>query len=797
MLRSLIQDATYAVRASRTNRSGLIISLVVLAAAIGAATTTFSVVSGVLLRSLPYRDADRLVSMRVVPIEFRTDWGGATMSQQSVDLVLSEEGIFESTAYLYGSGRPTLTGLGEPERIDAWVVAPRFFDVLGANAMLGRTLHAGSAAEGSDVPIVVSHRFWSSRLGGSGDAVGQTLMLGDRVHEVVGVMPPGFDFPEGAQIWQVGPDVVPAEAVASPQGRYWMVGRLNPGITREQALERLDARFLAFGSGHESYARWSANLAPLREMLLGPVQRPLQLLLIAVLVVMLVACANVAAVLVARGVARRREFAIRLSIGATQGRLVRQLLTESVILALASGIAGIALAYWTLPMVVGVIGNQLPRVDEIAIDRSVLGAVLLGSALTGLLAGLLPAALTARERVSGALRDGGGGTGTDSWRTRLGEGLVVLQICLGTLLATGAVLLSFSLLNLLRTDLGFDADQVVVTKLSLPSDRYPSAEQRQAFADALLERARAIPDVTNAAWSSGIPMDGGMIGVIGTPGLEHAVVPPAAWVTSVGPGYFQTLGITLLRGRGLQREGDGEGREVVVNQTFAQYYFPGLDPLGQTVVYNPDIHASIVGVVGDVQQQSLRTSPEPQIYAPATAGTHLSVRVAGDADLVMGVLRAAIRDLDPALPIDRLTLLEGLITESVARERFYTLLLGGFAIIALLITLLGTYGLASYTVTRRNREIGVRLAIGAPGRHVYRVLLGRTAVLSVLGVVLGLAGAWGATRVLQAYLYDISPRDPALFGLVGLLIAMIATLAAYGPSRRAAHIDPMTALRME
>lgn len=389
MLRSLLQDTRYALRASRSNRSGLIISLVVLAVAIGAATTTFSVVSGVLLRSLPYEEADRLMSVRVVPVEFRTDWEGATMSQASVDLILSEEGIFESAAYLYGSGRPTLTGLGEPERIDAWTVAPGFFEVLGSAAMIGRTLHGVDAGEGSGVPVVVSHRFWTSRLGGAADVVGRHLTLGDRTHEVVGVMPAGFDFPEGAQMWQVGPPMPPPEAVSSPQGRYWMIGRLSPGMTREQALERLDARFLAFSSGEASFDRWSANLGPLEELLVGPVRKPLLMLMIAVVLVMLVACANVASVLVARGVARRREFAIRLSIGATRARLTRQLLTESLLLALASGVAGVALAYWTLPIAMSFVGDQLPRIDEIAVDWRVLGAAVLGSTIAGILSGML------------------------------------------------------------------------------------------------------------------------------------------------------------------------------------------------------------------------------------------------------------------------------------------------------------------------------------------------------------------------------------------------------------------------
>jgi predicted permease len=405
--------------------------------------------------------------------------------------------------------------------------------------------------------------------------------------------------------------------------------------------------------------------------------------------------------------------------------------------------------------------------------------------------------LTAREDVSDALKEGAVGTGTRSWRTRLGEVLVVLQICVGTLLMTAAVLLSISLLKLLRTDFGFDADRVVVAKLSLPSNRYTSAEQRQAFADELLERAHTIPNVRAAAWSSGIPMDGGMIGSIETPGRQQPEGIPPVWTTFAGSEYFQTLGMTLVRGRNLEENAGGDAREVVVNQAFASAYFPGTDPLGQTVVYYPDINATIVGVVSDVRQGSVREAAEPQIYAPATRGTHFSVRTAGDPDPTIAMLRDAIRDLDPELPIDRLRLLEGLMTESVARERFYTVLLNGFALISLLITLLGTYGLASYTVSRRNKEIGIRLALGASGHHVHRALLGRTAMLALVGILLGLAGASATTRLLQAYLYGISARDPVSFGLVGLMIAAVAILAAYGPARRAARIDPMVVLRAE
>jgi predicted permease len=722
------------------------------------------------------------------------------MSDESVDLALSGTGAFESAAYFYGAGEPVLLGMGEPERVHAWYVAPGFFQVLGSRALIGRALNAGDAAVAEGNPVVLSHRFWMSHFGGAPDIVGRTFRLGDRIEEVVGVMPAAFDFPTDAQLWEPAPPRAPAAGPPSIQGRYWFVGRLAVGLSPVHARDRIDARFAAFGREHPKFAKWGPGFTPLREVFTGPVRKPLILLLAAVVLVLLVGCANVAAVLLARGVTRRRELAIRVSMGATRGRVARQLVIEAVLLSLVSGVAGTLLALAGVPLLVSLMGEQLPEAARIAVDGRVLAATLAASTITGILAGVLPALLIARENVSAALRDGGAGAGTSSWRTRVGEGLVVVQVALGTILVTSAVVLALSFINLMRVDFGFDPARVAVARFRLPSERYTSTEQRRAFVAEVQAHAAAIPGVESVAVSDGIPFDGGAIGSVEIPGENVPEDAPWAWFTYITPDYFRTLGIDLIRGRPLPPSGSGIENAVLVNEAFVRTYFGGKDPIGRAVEYfNGSTRGEIVGVVADTRQQSLATPAPPQIYAPLEGGGYLkvSVRTRGDPEAAAGALRRAIRTVDPLLPIEHVGALSELVDESVTGPRFLAAVVSTFALLALLITALGIYALAAYSVSRRTREIGVRLALGATGRDIRAMTIGRATLLAGTGVALGLVGAWAGSKLLEAFVFGLSPSDPRLFVGVAGLLALAAIIAAYAPARRASRIDPMVVLRAE
>ena len=797
VLESTARDVAYAWKSFRSGRSGLLLAAAVLALAIGAGSTAFSVVSGVLLNSLPFTGPDRLVSVRVAPLEMRTDaMRGATMSPQSMELALSAPGTFQSAAYFHGGGEPVLSGGADPVRVAAWSVAPGFFEVLGARPLIGRTLTRADAAPEGGAPVVVSHRFWTSRLGRSPDAVGQTLRLDGRVHTVVGVMPPGFEFPEKAQLWQPAPPPAAVDA-AQIQGRLWLVARLAPGLTTREARARIDARFAAHAREHPDFAEWGPNLAPLPELITGPIRRPLVLLMGAVGFVILIACANVAAVLLARGMTRRRELAIRVSMGATRGRVARQLVTESVLLALASGACGTILALAGVPLLVWLAGDLLPPTARIAVNARVLAYTLAASTLTGLLAGLFPALLVAREDLAGAMRDGSAGSGTGPWLRRMGEGLVVLQVGLGTVLLSAAGLLALSFGNLMRVDFGFDPGLVAVAQVKLGGVRYDSPGQRRAFAEQVRERARALPGVSSAAVSSGIPLDGGSVGTVEIPGRELPQELPAVWFTGVTPDYFRTLRIALLRGR---EPTPAEGRNtVVVNEALVRAYFAGTDPIGRAILYEGATRGVIVGVAADTRQQSLAEPAPPQLYHGLEDASylHLSIRTAGDPGAAVAALREAIRSADPLLPVDRLGLMDELVYDSVARPRFHAVAASTFALVALLITALGIYGLTAYSVSRRGREIGIRLAIGATSRHIHAATLGRAALLAGAGVAMGLTGAWAVARLLETFVFGLSTSDPRVFAGVALLLTATAVVAALAPARRAARIDPVVVLRTD
>ncbi|MQA91508.1 MAG: FtsX-like permease family protein [Gemmatimonas sp.] len=797
-----VQDARFALRSFRTDRSSLLLVGAVLALAIAAGNTTFSVISGVLLRSLPYQEAERLVNVRVTPREMEyTPGEGATLAAPVVELASSTR-AFAGTAYLTSNGSAVLTGPVEPQRVEsAWQVEPAFFAVMGAAPLLGRILVASDAQEGARVGVI-SHRTWRTRLGGRPDVLGQVLRLDDEPFEVVGVMPPGFEFPNEAEVWRPAAPLDPVEVASERvQGGHWFIGRLAEGVALEGARGLLDTGIGAAATERPSLARWRANLQPLRDDLVGPVERPLWLLLGAVALVLLMACVNVGAVLLARGVARRRELATRLSLGASRARVARQLVAESVVLTAASGAVGLLVTLWAVPAVARTLADDIPRAAEIGIDGRVLSVAVLASLLTGVIAGLLPLLHLSLQSPHEALKDGGVGSGTMGWRVRFLEGSVALQVAFGLVVVSVACILLWNFVRLTRLELGFEADRVTAAQIHFSAARYASLESQQAFLDAVLERAKALPGVEAAALSDGFPFRGGGVGTAEVDGVSTPERPIAVWNTSVTPDYFRVMGISLVRGR---LASDAGGREAVVNEAFVRRLLPDGEPLGRR--FEPpgsDELWTVVGVVTDTRQQDLRAPPPPQVYLPFTPSGRdftpyqLFVRhVEPSADAAPD-LDAVTRSVDPTFVPDRVVSLRDNVFETVAQERLYGLMLGAFATLALLIAALGAFGLGNFAVRRQTRELGIRLALGESAVRLQSAVVTRLFVVVAAGVVLGLGVATVALPLLRLALPELEPWQPTLLLLPVCLFLVTGIAAAIGPARRAGRVDPIRTLQAE
>ncbi|AHG87795.1 permease [Gemmatirosa kalamazoonensis] len=804
-MRSLWQDLRFAVRTHAANRAATAVAVLVLAIAIGANTAIFSVVEGVLLRSLPFRDPEQLVGVGPIP---RARRAGATIygtaSRFAFDVWAAQRDAFEDVAG-YRGGDPVLSGRGDPERVIAVSVTPNFFPLLGAAPLFGRAVTRDDARPDAPPVAVLGYALWASRFGADPSAIGRTVVLDGTPHTIVGVMPRAFRFPESAQLWRAlaTPAAAGAEETTHrPYGGYWTVARLRPGVTPAHAMARLDVTTARLERNEgESWSGVAAVVIPLRDQLVGEARRPLLLVTGAVVFVLLVACANVANIQLARGVARRREVAVRLAIGAGRGRLVRQLLTESVLLALAGGALGVALAYVGVPLLVALGGDELPHVSTIGVNARVLAATLLASVLTGIAFGLAPALQSVRRASPAALKEAADVVEIGGERRRAGDVLVVAQVALTMMLLVGAALLGASFARLVRGDPGFEPDGVLVAQIELRGTRHAGEEPTRRFAQTVLERARAIPGVTAAAVSSGTPLAAGDLGTISvvdgpTPQRQAGDV---TLFTATTAEYFRTLGIPLRRGRLLADDAAADRGSIVVSEALARRFFPGRDPIGHVVEFYGTQRGTIVGVVGDAKGLALDQPAPPHIYQSFAAApapyVKLVVRGAGDAAALAGAVRTAIRTVDATLPVDQITTMRGLMSESLTRQRFYAVLLGVFATSALVMAAAGIYGVVSYGVTRRTPELGVRVALGATRGDVLRLVVGRSGRLVAAGIVIGGVGAAWATRVLRAMLYEVSPTDPRVLAGVAAVLGVVALVAAWVPGRRAARVDPTRALR--
>ncbi|HEX2190751.1 MAG TPA: ABC transporter permease [Longimicrobiaceae bacterium] len=796
---ALLQDLRYAARALLRSPGFAAMAILTLALGIGVNTTLFSTVDAVLLRPLPYADAGRLVSLWM-------NEPGASVNKETLEALRARTPSLQGLAGYSGWGF-TLTGQGEPEALAGAKGTADLFRVLGARPLLGRTFLPEDGEPGRTPAVVLGHGLWRRRFGGDRGVVGRAITLDGNPAVVVGVMPAEFSFPtREAELWLPAP-VDPANRGDYTTGYLTLVGRLRPGGSAEGAAA--EARAVARGLRELHPDRYTdafgreAAVVPLRDTLVGDTGAALLLLLGAVGFVLLIACLNVANLLLVRAAARGREMAVRAALGAGRGRVVRQLLTESSLLALLGGAAGLLLAYWGVQLLGGLLPAELPGADEVRIDARVLAFTAALSLGVGLLAGLAPALLASRTELGGALRErSGSGAGRGRW-SWLRSALVPSQVALALVLTLGAGLMLRSFRELRAVDPGFRAGGVLTLRVLPPSAGYAEAERRVAYWDAVLSRLAALPGVESVGAIHLLPLGGSNWNPpLTIEGREDR--PVVDWRVAT-PGYFATAGVPVLRGRGFTAA-DREGAPPValVSATLARTLFPGEDPIGRRVhtgFEGKGNWVEIVGVVGDTRDQTLAGAPNPQMYRPqaqaAMNAMTVMVRSRLDPALLAPSAREAVWSVDRDVPVSDVQPLERVVAESIARPRLLVLLLGGFGALALLLGGIGIYGVVSYGADRRSREFGVRMALGARPGEVLRLVLAGAGRLAAVGLAAGVAASLALTRLLAGQLYGVRPTDPATYLAVAALLAAVVLLAAYLPARRATRVDPVVALRAD
>ena len=796
---SVLQDVRVAWRALARRPGFVAVAVLTLALGIGATTALFSVVYGVLLRPLPYHEADRIVALWQTA---RTDPGpsvGGSVAHVNYLDWKRHARSFESLA-LYSGANFAVASAGEAEIVPGAVVTTDFFRVFGASPMLGRGFTAEEDRPNGPRVVVVSHAFWVDRLGSRTDVIGSLLEMSGRAVEIVGVAPPGFAFPNGARLWQpvANDDATCGRACVYLDG----VGRLADGVSVEEAsaemrsiAERLERTY------PEANTNITIGVTPLRDQIVGDVRRPLLLLFGAVTMLMLIACANVANLLLVRGAGRHGELAVRAALGAGRGRLVRFLLAESALLACLGALGGLLVAWWGVDALKSAAPVNLPRLAEIAIDYRVLAFAGLSAALTALLFGLGPAVRVARTNLS--LMGGRGQVGTPhAGRTR--AWLLGAEVALSLLLLFGAGLLLRSMYELRTIEPGWRSEGVVVATVGLPSIRYADARAMVAGFERLDEALSAIPGVEVVGRINGLPLGPG----INVQDFRRADRPeppvgqvPTALYRLVDADYFQAVGIPVLAGRPFDaRDSAGGAPALIISREMADRFWPGEDPIGKRVLTG-SVERTIVGVVGGVRSTNLEELPQPEMYVPhaqtSTRSATFVLRSALPAAQVLSAVRRVIRQFDPRLPIYRPGTLSELEAAALARPRFYLLLLGLFAVVAVSLAAVGVYGVVGHVVAQRTREIGVRVALGASRADVVRLVVREGLLPAGAGVVSGVAAALASGRVIAGLLYGIAPADPAtLAGAVATTLAVVAVACAV-PAWRATRVDPAMALRLE
>ena len=805
-LMGMLQDVRYALRSLRTNLAFAIAAIACTALGVGATATIFSAVYATLIRPLPFENPDRLVAVyAAIPKRQVT---GVNISYPDYVRWREENKSFSALGiWTWASPSFAESSSGDAERVDGAWVAPALFPLLGVRPILGRGFLESEATTGNDRVVILSYGLWQRRFAGDRDIVGKTVSVNLRPHTVVAVMPRGFAFPERGQAWL--PFVPSRNEAHGNRGYAGAIGRLRAGTTVHAAqrdldviMQRLERELPQENEG------WRADVLTLRQDLIGNLERPLQVFSAAVLLVLLIACANVANLLLTRGAARRREIAVRTALGASRGRIVRQLVTESILLSVIGGVLGGVITVYGVRLLRLGFPDEVPYYIPIGVNVPTLLFAAIVSIVAGLAFGILPALRATGGSLDRALREGGRGGSDGPGRARLRNGIVVGELALSVTLMIGAGLLVKSYLAIASTKLGFEQEGILSFRVSLPAAKYERPDQRLVFYEELQRRLEALPQAASVALAQGTPFSGWNVQASIMAEGWPAPKPGEDFVSHyqfVTPTFFPTIGVPMVRGRPLTSvDRDTINPVGVINETFARRAFPSADPIGKRVriggLSSQDPWVTIVGVVRDYRHYRL---PEPMgpalylpqvIYAPSQQTIVMRVR-AGDAADVMPAARRVLREIDPDVPPYRIATFEEATAASLWQQRFQGVVIAVFAALALVLAAVGIYGVISYAVAQRRREFGVRVALGAQVRDIIGLVLRQGALLAAWGVVLGLLGGALLTRFLDTLLYDVQPRDPGVFSVVALTLGGIALLAAGVPAWRATRVDPLVAMR--
>jgi len=803
-LEVLGQDLRYALRALRRDRGFATVAIVILGLGIGANVAVFSVVDTILVRPLPFRDPARLVWITGPPND-----GGLsriTYSADAYDQLRARSHAYEDVAAyvpFFGSSDYKLTGRGEPRPVSGVIVTANFFPLLGLVPALGRPFTPDESRAGGGRAVLLSHPFWERQFGGDPGIVGQPIVLNGQPYTVAGVMPSTFDF--GA-VFAPGTRIDIFVAAVTDEIREWgntliFLGRLAPGVGVAQAQAEADLLFphFDFNARHPGWGNgYQARVVVLKDHVTGALRRALLVLWSAVGLILLIVCVNLSNLLLARTAARSRELALRSALGAGRGRLVRQLLTESLVLAGAGAVLGLVFARAVTAYLARQGSIALPLLSSLGLDRAALGWTLLTALVSAALFGLVPGLRTSGPNLQDALKDSGPGMSEGRRHDRLRASLVVSEIALACVLLVGAGLLLRSFLRVLDVDLGFQPDRAAALKLDFENGA--EGARRGAVLQEVLARVRALPGVQAAGITDMLPLDRNRSWGFAAKGQHYAREDyPTALLQVVTPGYLEVMGMRLREGRDLTWADSAESEKVVlVNEAAARRLWPGQDPLGRIALVNAS-EARVVGLVADVRATSVEDRSGPQIYLPMTqarpVGAELVVRTSLPPGALAPAVLATLRAIDPAQPAAELRPIRDIVDHAVSPRRFFALLVSAFAVLGLTLASLGVYGVISYSVERRRQEIGIRLALGATSGRVQRDVMARTLKLALVGIVLGAAASFALARGMAALLYDTAPRDPFTLAGTALLLGTVALVAGYLPARRASRISPMIALR--
>ena len=808
---TLMQDVRYAVRMLFKSSAVTAIAVISLALGIGANTAIFSVINTVLLKSLPYADASCIVLV----------WGdtpneGSHRNQVSatdVDDWRNQNSVFEDVA-TYSSWRPILSGAGEAERVAAMQVGDGYFKIIKGEPILGRTFLPEEQEDGKDFVIILGHGLWQQRFGGDPNIIGKTVLLNSRPYTVVGVMADTFRslptslIDQRAEFYRPVAEQHDEDERASRHLRS--IARLKPGVSLDQAQAEMNLIAARLEQAHPTHnTGYGVRLVSLSEDTVGGLRATLLMLFGAVAFVLLIACANVGNLLLARSAARQKEIAIRAALGAARRRLVRQLLTESVMLAMAGGALGLLFALWGTSLVESLGSKVNPMLNSITVDPRVLAFTFAISLLTGVVFGLAPAVHVSRPDLNESLKEGGRSSGPGASRNRLRGALVVSEVAMALVLLISAGLLIKTVIRLREVNTGFNPENILTMNVTLPNAKYPKAPAWIAFYNQLIERIQLLPGVKAAGVTSVLPFsgnfDGRSLAVESRPKPRGEEIDVDLYIAT--PGYLQAMGIPLLEGRSLTEQ-DVEASPLValVNQTMAEQLWPNADAIGQRIKFpgsekRPQPWRTVIGVVSDVAQKGLDKKPSMQIYLPEsqfpTSFMTLVVRTGSDPAGMTAAIRNEILAIDKDQAVYQIATMEQLLADSIALRRFSMMLLIAFAGVAITLAAVGIYGVISYSVTQRTHEIGVRMALGAGRNDILKLVVGQGLILTVTGIGIGLAGAFGLTRAITSLLFGVSATDPLTFMVISVVLAGVALGACFVPAWRATKVDPMIALRYE